>query len=260
MSNAEVLQLDGEMIKRNANAHADYARMLERREHSELGPWIASSRLLTAVWRALVDPQSAREELREAAYAYERLKNPYSGVLAVCAQNPGLAKQFIDERKQQNIFAADPNTLLAVLLVEIWTRDENETAKIEGMWKMPADLSIAKRDELRQRVLNTPTGRLGLPFRYYSQAKDMEKVDGVVALLQRAAEPVRVAMMDRYHWNNLYSSVLPLEPEILAACVGLLNYWREEKRSATEFLRRVKDEMQDPIALVPLEVAVKLAG
>jgi len=79
---------------------------------------------------------------------------------------------------------------------------------------------------------NYPIGRLGIPLDYYVRcaqamhdARAKKSVEGflveVATYVHRAAEVLRSASHDRFHWLRLESTVLPAEPEAVAMTTAM---------------------------------------
>jgi hypothetical protein len=79
---------------------------------------------------------------------------------------------------------------------------------------------------------NSPIGRLGIPLDYYvrvAQAmraartrRDFDRfVVEAAAYVLRAAEVIRSASHDHFHWLRLQSTILPAEPEAVAMTTAM---------------------------------------
>ncbi|HEX9198735.1 MAG TPA: hypothetical protein VF865_04205 [Acidobacteriaceae bacterium] len=98
-----------------------------------------------------------------------------------------------------------------------------------------ADLRGARAERLNahwHHAGNIPIGRLGIPLDHYARcaqairaARDKKNVEHFFAeaanYVQRAAEIVRSASHDRFHWRSLQSTVLPAEPEAVAITTAM---------------------------------------
>ena len=258
----EVLDLDPEALARSATAHAGYALALQRTERTDLRPWIASSLLIAAVHRSLVDPQTSREAFREAAKTYFTLGVSYYAVLAVCAQDRELTSSFVADMGDRRWGSDASLDSLEGVLTRAWLGGRSR----RGFPEQPeGEIADDTPPSMHARV-----GRLSLPLRLYTRAltaaagmkrlaRDGEEwLPTFTARLERAAEPVMIAMQDRYHGRQLYSAVLPLEPEVLAACVAMLRIWESKGRKTDELLSLTGRATEQPVALMPLEVAAEL--
>jgi hypothetical protein len=160
----------------------------------------------------------------------------------------------------------DPDELLGVALTHAWSRGEVRLWDLTGQAEHGPERS--DRDLRHTRV-----GRIGLPLGAYERAlKAVEAAahggpapEGpglwhAALLFERGAEPVAAAMRDRYHWGRLYSTVLPVEPELIAAGLGMLRVWRQAGQAGEILLQRVQSVLRDPFAMTPLQLAIELGG
>jgi hypothetical protein len=178
----------------------------------------ASGLVISASYWSLIAPGRAVEHYRQATGIFRALGHSYWMVLALASANESdiaLMPGAIDE-------TPDPSPQ-AVAFAMIG----NEVAN--------ADRSAVRADRLTQHWRhfgNTPIGRLGIPLDHYvhcAQAmraartdKDMGRfVAAAAAYLHRAAEVIRSASHDRFHWLSLQSTILPAEPEAVAIVTAM---------------------------------------
>jgi hypothetical protein len=178
----------------------------------------ASSFVIAASYWSLVATRKALTVYRAAADIYRELGHEYWVVLALAASNgndfaPALSA--IDEMLSPN-----PQTIAFAM---VW----NELHPTERR-----DLR-AKHLFLRWRETgNYPIGRLGIPLDYYGQlaqgihfARQEKNPDlfffAAADYLRRAAEVIRTASHDRFHWLRLESTILPAEPEAVAITTAM---------------------------------------
>lgn len=273
MPHPEALGLDRDTLLRMADAHAGYAAVLRASERSEQSPWVASSLLLAAAYRALVDPARAREEFYEAAWMYLWLDAPLAGVLAVCAGSEELIREFVETAARGRVGDAGPIQRMGLVVARRWLVESDTPL---------AELDLAGDKRAGTRFLFAPAGRLGVPVVRYGHAFDEvaraaergrdvadERVpagpnvaDRVLPsfaeLLERAAETTYAAMTDDFHWRRARSAVLPVEPEMVAACRCVLRIWSRRGRTLRDLFAIVAHDKVDPVAVFPLEVAADL--
>jgi hypothetical protein len=79
---------------------------------------------------------------------------------------------------------------------------------------------------------NVPIGRLGIPLDHYGACAQAmhavrhdQRIDyfmkAAAGYVNRAAEVLRTASHDRFHWSRLRSSILPAEPEAIAMTTAM---------------------------------------
>ncbi|HYH78734.1 MAG TPA: hypothetical protein VEX86_03035 [Longimicrobium sp.] len=271
MPHPEVLSLDPERLLRLADAYRGYAGAL-RDAPAELRPWAASSLLLGAAYAALVDPGRARYEFARAAAAYAEEDAPLAAVLAICAGDDGLVRELTGG--EEDLWGASPLRRLAVVLGRAWLTETDDP---------PPELDQRGAGGHAYGFVFGPAGRLGVPVAAYAAAFDevrraahelrevprgpvvftgaspaRRSLPAVCALLERAAEPVLAAMADRFHWQRAHSTVLPAEPEAVAAGRCVLRTWARRGRREAELFALLGADQLHPVALVPLEVAADL--
>jgi hypothetical protein len=223
--------------------------------------WRASSQGLAAVYFSLVDPARGRTVFAEAAETYRGMGNRFWVTLAVCGQN-------IDEPVHwdaANDVAPDAGSAFSTLLATAWVTSAS-SRRDAGEKDVPRESPLLYSAIDRATHLGMiRVGRLGLPLQYYVLAakESLEwsatesGVEALAALLSRAVEPIQGAKADRFHWQRLYSNVLPIEPEILATCLALVRRW--ERARPSDSLGDLGERLRiSAIATVPLRLAVDM--
>jgi hypothetical protein len=260
----EDLDIDRQDLTVLADAYSGYAKVLASAEKNrELLPLIASSRLLGAVYRALVDPRAAREEFRDAARLYLNLGIPYCSLLAVCGEDSEVLTQYWRIGQEAREQGGGDTDLLGSLVASCWlsanpnyreryrgvlskvlSQTREQSAITVGRLRLPLRLYLATVEEISHfdRQLNTPNSG---QFRH------------TIAWLERAAEPVAQAMKDRFHWRRLHSGVLPIEPEIVGTCVGIIRIWNQRDQGH-DLASLIREADVSPLAIIPIEVASQL--
>jgi len=260
----EHLKIDRRDLTALADAYGAYANVLASAEKNrELLPLTASSRLLSAVYKALVEPRAARDEFRDAARLYWDLKHPYGSVLAVCAEDSETVLQYWNVAQERGGEERSGTDLLSPVIVSCWLSGHPQhRAEYRG---------ILSRVLERSWGLSAITvGRLRLPLRLYLAAVEeishssrnprtpnSGRFKHTIAWLERAAEPVAQAMQDRFHWHRVHSGILPIEPEIVATCVGIVRVLNQGNLRQN-LARLLTETNASPLAVIPCEVANNL--
>ncbi len=260
---AELLNLNPERVRRVGEARLGYARALaEQRvgssdadtdEVDDLPMWAAGEYVRGASLLALCDIERAREGFASAAELF-RETGRRSWVTLDLAAGRRLSRDVVqggwlsdDPSRKQPDFAdtlaaydpdpdwgeIDPRTLSAV-------REAANSAPPVSRFEVPLRAVVRSLDEAN--------GRSPAPNSTWS-----ERYRDTFACLERMNEPYSVAMRDRFHWQRLQSSVLPVEPEFLAYGVALARLMGRSDRS----LERLRVEVSEraPAMAVMLDVA-----
>jgi hypothetical protein len=205
-----------------ANAALHFKYVTEQREahegsqrprfsqHEMLG---ASSFVIAASYWSLIDPRKAIGLYRRASDTYRSLGHSYAMVLALAAaagEEIPLMLSVVDEMP-----APSPQAVAFAMVA-------NEVANADGR-RQRAELL----DRQWRHIGNMPIGRLGIPLDHYARcahAMRAARRDQNIEIFRaeaanyviRAAEVVRSASHDRFHWSQLQSTILPAEPEAIA--------------------------------------------
>jgi hypothetical protein len=229
---AAALELEPDLVARTAFLYEGYARLIlddDSRPDDERRMLGASCLTIAASHRALVVPDESRPLYAAAAEAYYDLERPYFATLSVCGRHLPLIATALDgamtRDRDERRGLLDPEVLL------------HDSMAMMGAIAMLPD-GAAVLDPLSRLLQRTranaydPLGRLGIPAHvYFSLANAMrlgavqddpgaDRLRSVLAdYLRRVDDAVGAAMRDRYHWSRLRSGILPVEPEVVAACV-----------------------------------------
>jgi hypothetical protein len=258
----EILQIPIEDVAVLADAYEGYAFSFGEsflgEKFLEIQPWRSSSLLLASIFRSLLSPRESRSLFRVAAINYRELGNPFWKTLAVCGLDQGLLlnEQVLPRGNSSEIdFSEIGNSShFYNLLSQCWLssfRDNQSQRAFER------DLQQAQRKSFQK------VGRLEIPMSLYTNVivdslewrSPQPKIQNWRALLHRANESVELSRSDRFHWEKLPGSIVPFEPEILAACVSLGSRWLSMDHSLSELSERMN--MQGS-AKVPLLIAIEL--
>lgn len=106
-------------------------------------------------------------------------------------------------------------------------------------------------------------GRLEIPMRLYTNvmmdslewSSPRPEIQNWRALLYRANESIELSQSDRFHWESMPGSIVPIEPEILAVCISLGSRWLSMNHSLSELSERFNIQGS---AEVPLLIAIEL--
>jgi hypothetical protein len=268
---AELLHLDAARVARVAARTRQWAHALDEagRSADDISPGTAERKqreaaalyALAASYALLAAHDTARLACRQAAGHFYRLGSSYAHPFAVCADDQRTLRTVLERPPADR---AAPSERLYEMTALAWldvTSPEHER-------------QLGARDLLRAHrkranlVRPLPAGNLRLPLGATTSvliAAVAVAADGpgqlgqlaasVRGLLLRADEVVATAMLDRYHWGHLMSSVMPVEPEILAPiAIAIEAAERATRSSDGPVLDELLGELP-PSAVVSLEVA-----
>jgi hypothetical protein len=228
----EALGLDPRVVRRVAHRTQQWGEALERdaigedlqnppalrHDQEQKRRETASLFAIAGSYRLLLDVGEARYPLQRGAQHFNALGSPFAHPLAVCGDETQIVGAALQEDRQ--LSAPDrANVLLALGWLD-------QT----GPGPVAADAHDALRShlELAGPVAETPVGRLRVPMAAIAavvaaadsaahQEADLQPlVAAVHDVLIRIHDMTAAAMQDRYHWKNLLSGVLPVEPEAAA--------------------------------------------
>lgn len=245
---SEPFRLDSERLSKLAYVYAGYAHASREDESQEILINRASTLVIAASLFSLFDVEKARECYWAAFQEYRQLKIPFALTLAVCSTKPEPLDSFPFEQQQDAPYTrATADYYFQKLAHDFWLHGSH------------ADPDVFSKPD-RQLV-----GRLGLPMNLYTRVyrsafpfSNHDKVLSPIAdLLNRVAEVTRVAMQDEFHWQRLYSTILPIEPEILAT---LLSVVRKQGKETAQSIKESLLGMVDPIGVTYANIAFELLG
>lgn len=214
---SEILNFDLESLTNLSDVHFGYAEALIKTQDRRYYPYIASSFTIAGICKSIIRPGSGRESFLKAADYYKREDNSYWVVCSICAYDIQAVYEFVDQSEgDKNLYHGIMENILASALVDRSINPESYT-------------------------LNTliPVGRLNIPIKAYIDALgDVSKIkgniyntpasyDNVISFLKRSSESIYLLREDAFHWHNLYGNFIPLEPEILGACIALCKQLNE---------------------------------
>jgi hypothetical protein len=206
-----VLRLDAGDVRVTAHAADGYGSLLARTSEPGHQARAATMKIRAAACWCLVSPARAPAAFAVAARIYERIGHPFAIVTAICA-----GQQAAPERVPEQPMAPDDQAYDALWLA--WSLASGMT---------PSDASIGMLEGPTDDREWFPAGQLEVPVRCYLEfargvalalrSRDSHVLrDSLPQLLQRATEPVRLAMADLHRWQALATGVMPVEPELLA--------------------------------------------
>lgn len=226
MSNfTEILGIDADDAETLADVYEGYAGAIELQEDkNEQLPWVASSWLISALFRLTTEPAKATEAFAYAASAYQRLNLPIWRLCAICA----LGEQ------RQNL---DPNEL------------ESPISDEEQFYKLLQDHFIVDKERRRAKNyrdsiswmewgnvrLAGKVPKLNVPYslviqtlydsQHWSSSEKYEYLTNFTALVKRISELTELSQAADYHWKHLQGSIIPFEPAGVALIIVFLNKW-----------------------------------
>jgi hypothetical protein len=206
-----VLRLDASDLRVTAAAADGYGSLLARTSEPGHQARAATMKIRAAACWCLVNPARAPAAFTAATRMYERMGHPFAIATAICAGH-----QAPPERRSEQPTAPDDQAYDALWLAWSLASGMTPPDAATGMLGGPAD----DREWF-------PAGQLEVPVRCYLEfargvalalrsGNSQVLTDSLPPLLQRAAEPVRMAMVDRHRWQALSTGVMPVEPELLA--------------------------------------------
>jgi len=260
----ETFQLNATLVKAAAVSYEGYALALLKRE-TENKQFIinvaqaASCQLIAASYWSLLDFSRAHKMFGYASETYLLTRSSIGPVLAICAQDQRMAFKYLRRFTDVKEEILSPNSSLALILLQAW------------MAESPREVSKEVRDRAIQ-LESARAGRLYLPLRLYLRPV-VAALDGDTAtarqrgdiisstreLLNRVADIIRVAMLDKHHWQQLYRLILPIEAEVIATICVISQRIQRAGVVADDLWRQIADDRLDPIGCAYLEIAAKLA-
>ena len=178
----------------------------------------ASGLVIAASYWSLIAPARAVKLYRMAGDAYHNLGHSYWIVLALASATEkeiSVLLSAVDETPDPS-----PQTVAFAMVANEVSGGDRRGARAERLnahW---------------HHAGNVPVGRLGMPLDHYAlcaQAMRTARSDknierffaGAANYVHRAAEVLRSASHDRFHWLQLRSSILPAEPEAVAMTTAM---------------------------------------
>jgi hypothetical protein len=269
----DMLGLEREAVQRLAHRSEQWARALEgplesddasvadqqsRDREQRLRRQIASLFTTAGSYRLVIEPQAAIEPFRGAAAHFEAVGSPYAHAVAVCA----------GDTQSEWVYTLDPSNLTPsarelVLLRLGWLNASS--VKTHGQVRralfahMDAATSVGASEVGRLRLPLSATVRVLESVVVMLEDNSVRGLEAMSAsvhdYLMRCHDLTALAMSDRFHWRNLMSGVLPVEPE--AAALGAVVMASAFRRQGVgELLARLE---LPQAALVPLTVGLAIA-
>ena len=203
-----VLRLNTRDVLVTARTADGYGSLLARTSEPGCKARAATMKIRAAACWCLVSPARAPAAFSEARRLYQDLGHPFAIAVAICAGERALPS--VEPREST---APEDRAYRALWLA--WSVASRMTAA-----------SAAPATPAHDRDW-FPVGQLGIPVQLYLEfargvghairSRDSRQLTrSLPQLLQRGAEPVRMAMADQYHWQALATGVMPVEPELLA--------------------------------------------
>jgi hypothetical protein len=235
----ENLNLDEEALTSLADAHWGYAQYLQKLENRKFYPYIASCYLIAGIYSALINPKNSRESFLRSARFYFFDGNLYWKILAICADDENLFKEYLESLDLP--VKEKPDDLFADILGRQYQNARHGEVN-------------AEIDEFYSRSLSV--GRLGLPLQLYLNAfieasqysnDNSERavpmgLGSLAVILDRTMERTRLLQSDSYHWKRLVGGFLPLEPEVLATCIGICHLLNRRQGNIASIIEQLPIE------------------
>jgi hypothetical protein len=210
----------------------------------------ATMSVLGASCWVLIDQVEGARRWQTATERYAELAHPYADVLAVCA---GLTEpETIPPLRSRTALALQCRLILLAWLPVVAPRHADTCGE-----------ELAQLSPLVDELDTRRPGQLGLPVRHVRHLAhalcDGWREHGLTLraatagqhVLRLAADTVRAARADRYHWRRLLPGFMPVEPEWLA--LGRVVY-EASARAGADLGALVADTL-DPLERLPLVIA-----
>ncbi len=223
------IEFDLRLIQRVALMHEGNAMAhIKRDEQRERGDNVraawsphamlaASSVVIAASYWSLISPGKAVLAYGMGAEMYRRMGHSYWLALALASVNEDEMARMPSVVEETRVPTAQ-TVAFALICNEVSSNHRNSRYELLNThWKHTG---------------NVPIGRLGIPLDHYGRcanamraAREEKNIDRFLAeagnYVHRAAEIVRTASHDRFHWRRLQSTILPAEPEAVAITTAL---------------------------------------
>jgi hypothetical protein len=248
----EALGLDPARIVAKASATADYARILTERAAEARGAasegWLlraAGAQTIAGSTWMLVYPPEAIVPLGHAEDTHDRIGSAYGSLLGICAhpRRPAPAQRlpldvwggpqaepsgYVEREQPSGANAPFPRLQPAAsLLAHLWPLAAGQTD--QSLERLLSDAPV-----LDALPGSWRTGRLRIPLAHYRGiAREVDRLrhgeyrvasprrdslPATAAFVERAAEAIGAVRENAHQWRTLRSPILPVEPEVLAAC------------------------------------------
>ncbi|TCC95039.1 hypothetical protein [Pedobacter hiemivivus] len=224
-SNLDALNLSPEKLAKVALVYEGYAEGLFEKDGVKVDPeYKASSYVISACFILPVDPSKAKAKFYEAAKIYKELGQPIWKLYGICSDNyEGILKEQsngvleYEDNQAEQFF-----TILADFYLSVSSRKNREVHYEERLRSF--------HNEFVGKVPN-----LGIPLNFIIELiDDAKNWNGEInknnlvrfsELLRRSVELLNLNQSDSYHWQNMFGSMIPIEPITIAVIVPLLKKW-----------------------------------
>jgi hypothetical protein len=245
-----ILGLDKKQLERRAAA-AEACAAYHRAVHGPNVRTATMSVVAASCWAA-IDSAASQRWWRSAHEQYADLRHPYAELITVCAGFSG--REEIELRPPQNALALQCRLiLLAWLSVVASEYAVSYRDGLEHLDAMTAEFAVMCPGQLGLPVRHVHLFARALCSDWGEQGLSPRAANAAEYLLRRAADAVRAAQADRFHWRRILPGFMPVEPEWLA--VGRVIYEAAARFSSglamvTRFL--------DPLEQLPLVIAGRM--
>jgi hypothetical protein len=210
-----VLDLDFEVTLATAETADDYGTLLAEWRDEDHRLRAATMKVLAGACWCLTELPRAPDAFAEARSIYQSLGRSFALVTAICAGEVNLPDIEL-------LGSPTVDDLAFHALSVAWLLASDAADRLES------DAILEQLAEDGRRSGLYLTGQLDIPYYHYLRLAQAVRAaargeDAMRALarplpriLERATEPLRLAMSDRFHWRMIQTSVMPVEPELLA--------------------------------------------
>lgn len=254
-SNLDALNLSREKLVNVASVYEAYAEGLFEREEDKVDPeYKASSYVMSACFALPIDPEKAKRNYYKAAKIYKELGKPIWKLYGICSDNRKgvLMEQFNDvleyDSQAEQFFK---------ILVDFYLNSSVEYSKKVDYYEKFQSFNTAF-------VGKVPN--LGIPLNFFieliNDAKNWNEEinkNNLVRfseLLRRSVELLNLNQSDRYHWQNMFGSMIPIEPITIAVIVPLLKKWNSFS-NINELITLIEPNNKERLFLALAETIIK---
>jgi hypothetical protein len=212
----------------------------------------ATMAVFTASCWTLIDARASQQWWWDAREQYADLGHPYADLLAVCA---GMTELNLTEiRSPQSALSVQCRTLLLAWLSLVEPKHASHRNELLECSEMSAvNLAAARPGQLNLPTYHVQNFARLLYEDFRQQNLSDRTIDIARHLLRCAADKVRTAQADRYHWYRILPGFMPIEPEWLA--VGRIVY---EAANRTDVDFNAAMRYLDPLERIPLVLAGRM--
>ncbi|WP_343303073.1 hypothetical protein AAHN97_16080 [Chitinophaga niabensis] len=216
----ETLMLNSETVESLGEAYAGYATALSEQYSSDKLPVIASSFLISALFKSLINAPDEAKLFSSASTSFRELGWPIWRVCEICSV-AHLNAQFVNNQQESGNWDAEEG--FYIYLQQLLHTSDNKEKQLRDFSK-----------QVEQNLKGARIQGLNIPYRIViATMNEIENINEEInihlentsLLLSRLGEITELYQADRYHWQNLEGPILPFEPHALAIIIVLVKKW-----------------------------------